>query len=895
MDAKGIFYVDDYTTYADFVHDDTPAFTAALAAANAAGGGTVYINPKHYWIKTANITISQGVKIECSSYGGMSRVGLNYTNIPCSLYITSPYGVILGGEINRVNVFRDTVHTQNPNFPTRASMQSFISSFSGVGIQIGDGTNGQLYNNAVINQVAIGGFATCININYSHQNTISDVLGDCTNGMDISNSFDNNHLRNIEFWQFLTTNKTPTFNSWAITSLSDNGVGLWRATLASTSGINTGESLWVMPVPGSGGEGASGLYTVTVIDGANLDLQGSSVAPTTTGTTVINSTYITVASTANLQPGMNVSGAGIPVGATIAAVWRSRAAISLDQSHAATASAAGVALTFSSNAYVSGSILSYDGTFRDGYGFRVGRADGTTCEGCFVFGFREGFNFNGAIGNSWTNTQYDTIQHTSNQNKIPIGIEFTGTNTYGNYISGPMITSSSIGVMTDATNGAGTINNVVDGFRVGGGNQLATEIEVSKGGLTATNFVTGAAHSILIDATTQQPILNGNAASATKLYGTGIKASWSGSGNIFGGNLPDQNPSKIGASQFQATGTTPLGNPTIDFYDQSQVVDGKYWRFITANGTFYGQTVNDAYGAASTWITVARTGNSPTLTTISTPLTTKASSTTAAGLNIPHGTAPTTPNNGDIWTTTANLFARINGSTQTILPLSSSLNPTFGSSVRINAASGSYQWYASGAGVDQKFWDLYEGTSGSLAFRSLNDAFSLSNTWLTFNRASGYTIGTISTAAPLTGGTAASSSLILESTSGAGTTDSIVLKTGSQVQAGVFDTTQHFQPGNATAPTIASAACGALTNGAVVAGSNDQAMSITIGAAVTTSCAITFAGTWATAPRACMFTPANATAAAQGTTLAYVSSITATTLTITGAALANANYYIHCY
>lgn len=34
-----------------------------------------------------------------------------------------------------------------------------------------------------------------------------------------------------------------------------------------------------------------------------------------------------------------------------------------------------------------------------------------------------------------------------------------------------------------------------------------------------------------------------------------------------------------------------------------------------------------------------------------------------AGLNIPHGTAPTTPADGDMWTTTAGLYIQINGST----------------------------------------------------------------------------------------------------------------------------------------------------------------------------------------------------------------------------------------
>lgn len=44
-------------------------------------------------------------------------------------------------------------------------------------------------------------------------------------------------------------------------------------------------------------------------------------------------------------------------------------------------------------------------------------------------------------------------------------------------------------------------------------------------------------------------------------------------------------------------------------------------------------------------------------------LITAASSLTSAGLNLPHGTAPTTPANGDLWTTTAGIYARINGTT----------------------------------------------------------------------------------------------------------------------------------------------------------------------------------------------------------------------------------------
>ncbi len=44
-------------------------------------------------------------------------------------------------------------------------------------------------------------------------------------------------------------------------------------------------------------------------------------------------------------------------------------------------------------------------------------------------------------------------------------------------------------------------------------------------------------------------------------------------------------------------------------------------------------------------------------------LVTAASTTTQAGLNVPAGVAPTSPTNGDLWTTTAGVYARINGST----------------------------------------------------------------------------------------------------------------------------------------------------------------------------------------------------------------------------------------
>lgn len=50
------------------------------------------------------------------------------------------------------------------------------------------------------------------------------------------------------------------------------------------------------------------------------------------------------------------------------------------------------------------------------------------------------------------------------------------------------------------------------------------------------------------------------------------------------------------------------------------------------------------------------------------PLELRAATTANASLNIPHGTAPTSPANGDVWTTSAGIYVRING--VTVGPLS---------------------------------------------------------------------------------------------------------------------------------------------------------------------------------------------------------------------------------
>ena len=103
------------------------------------------------------------------------------------------------------------------------------------------------------------------------------------------------------------------------------------------------------------------------------------------------------------------------------------------------------------------------------------------------------------------------------------------------------------------------------------------------------------------------------------------------------------------------TGQVLVKNSNTDWDDSwATISSGATWGSIT--GTLSSQTdLQSALDAKAALAGATFTGkvNTPTSTA------------TTAGLNVPHGTAPTTPVNGDIWTTTTGLNARINGATKT--------------------------------------------------------------------------------------------------------------------------------------------------------------------------------------------------------------------------------------
>lgn len=145
--------------------------------------------------------------------------------------------------------------------------------------------------------------------------------------------------------------------------------------------------------------------------------------------------------------------------------------------------------------------------------------------------------------------------------------------------------------------------------------------------ITTPSFVFGTGSSSNINATsantafTNSLTIDNSGTSSNASTVTGLKASLSGGTNVFG--------------QLTITGGA---SPSA--------------ALATGAGVTGGFTISAGAGTLKL--------AAPTTTG---KLTTELSSTANAGLNLPHGAAPTSPVNGDFWSTTAGFFGRVNGTT----------------------------------------------------------------------------------------------------------------------------------------------------------------------------------------------------------------------------------------
>jgi hypothetical protein len=157
-------------------------------------------------------------------------------------------------------------------------------------------------------------------------------------------------------------------------------------------------------------------------------------------------------------------------------------------------------------------------------------------------------------------------------------------------------------------------------------------------------YLTGTTGDLVLGTTTSNAIrfvINGGATDAATISTAGLLTAnsfASSSAALTGGSV---NSTPIGATTASTGAFTTLS--------ASSTVSGTGFSTYLASPPAIGGTA----AAAGSFTTLGATGL----------VTTAASTTSNAGIRLPHGAAPTSPTNGDLWTTTTGLFARINGAT----------------------------------------------------------------------------------------------------------------------------------------------------------------------------------------------------------------------------------------
>lgn len=157
---------------------------------------------------------------------------------------------------------------------------------------------------------------------------------------------------------------------------------------------------------------------------------------------------------------------------------------------------------------------------------------------------------------------------------------------------------------------------------------------------------------------------------------TSTALTWNGLDMVNTGSAPTWTGQHVFSSSSGAINLNSV-NPALQWTETDQGVDGKLWNLIASAGSLQFQTRTDAGGAGAVPLSMARTGTAvdsiglaATAVNVTGKLNTTATATGAAGLNLPHGTAPSSPVNGDLWTTTGGLFMRQNGTTRNYLDTS---------------------------------------------------------------------------------------------------------------------------------------------------------------------------------------------------------------------------------
>jgi hypothetical protein len=201
------FFVEDFgavgaapTTGNAFVPNETAAIQAALDAANAAGGGIVHLRRNRKYRISSTLTIQQGTTLTAGWSLPDFRKLTNYSTAGVadmetfggSLILDTSAKILVGSAASVQGVL--ILHLNIDFLPYNPGESGF-------------GTNTAIElvgNSPVVRDCFIGGFQRAIWSNGANRPRITDVIGDCKNGVDILNAADLARVRGVNFWPFLT-------------------------------------------------------------------------------------------------------------------------------------------------------------------------------------------------------------------------------------------------------------------------------------------------------------------------------------------------------------------------------------------------------------------------------------------------------------------------------------------------------------------------------------------------------------------------------------------------------------------------------------------------------------------------------------------------------------------
>lgn len=226
------------------------------------------------------------------------------------------------------------------------------------------------------------------------------------------------------------------------------------------------------------------------------------------------------------------------------------------------------------------------------------------------------------------------------------------------------------------TAGAATLAaTTVTTLGTGGLVTLADANDIAVGTTTGTKIGTGATQKLGFFGVT--PVVQRPNSTDLKqvLIDLGLIASGGVTGlNLNGGNLFTSGnvtgTANVVTGSNSVAGTATINGPAASFRQMLFTTASVNRWILRANNTAEGGSnagsdlelsARDDTGASLATSLIFRRSDSRA--TFAGEVVTPAATTTIAGLNVPHGAAPTSPVNGDIWTTTAGLFVRINGAT----------------------------------------------------------------------------------------------------------------------------------------------------------------------------------------------------------------------------------------